>query len=126
MSELVQKLKMYLIILTGQGDTEIKIVDQETWDWITSADNGRNPNLPENTLSWDDLLVPQSQLKKILDNSEGYHPHLTKGSWENDRAMWACNADGYSEGYYDSVKDAMKAIKKNGHKFEDEYYGCIY
>jgi hypothetical protein len=125
MSELIEKLKVYLIILTDQGDTKIKVVDQETWDWINSDDLGRHPNL-EGASSWTDLLVPQSQLKKILDDNNGYHPHLTIGSWQNDRAMWSCNADGYVEGYYGSVEDAMEAIEKNGHELTDEYHGSIY
>lgn len=119
MSELIQKMKVYLIILTGQGDTEIKVVDQETWDWIKSSNPGKPKNTKKN--SWFDQLVPKSQLDKI-----GEVPYITIGSFENDRALWSRNADGYQEYYYDTVIEAMKDIKKNGHEFEDEYSGEIY
>lgn len=126
--------KVYLVVLSGGGDTYIKIVDEETWNWITSDDMGQAP-ADEDESSWEDQIVPPSQIAKMKANHEKYtkkwgvndqfYPlQITSGSWENDRALAAMPADGYDN--YDSFKEAMTAIKDNGDIFEDEYEGYFY
>jgi hypothetical protein len=86
--------------------------------------------------SWIDQLVPASQVAKMkvehaetfkkgwCSNEEFGGLDLTRGSWDNDRAIAACPADGYDT--YSSVKEALQAIKKQGDELEDEYNGCMY
>jgi len=119
--------KVFLVMLEGGGDRYIKIVDEETFNWICSDDEGR-PEGKEDALCWPDQCVPESQLQKmrtLFDSDEDFHlPDVTTGSLDNDRAIHAQPADGYDE--YDTIKEAMAAIKENGDKLEDEYEGYMY
>ena len=126
--EHTMKNKVYLVILSGGGDTYIKVVDQETFDWICSDDMGLPENYdPMNGGSWEDQLVPVSQVAKMKMEQEEYECYpltITRGSWDNDRAIAACPADEYDS--YDTVTEATKAIQKHGDVLEDEYQGCMY
>jgi len=119
-------MNVYLVTLEGGGDRYIKVVDQETYDWITSDDMGR-PEGEDNSSSWEDQLVPASQIAKMKkQRGEDYEPvSITSGSWDNDRAIAALSADGYDDDY-DSIKEALRDIKKKGDEMEDEYHGCMY
>ena len=90
--------KVYLVVLEGGGDLYVKVVDEETFDWICSGKG------------W------------CREKFEG--PGVTSGSLDNDRAIHAIPADGYDT-YY-TIKEAMQAIKKHGDELEDEYQGCMY
>ena len=129
------KNKMYIVLLEGGGDIYIKVVDKETFDWICSDDPGQPADYDDDT-SWVDQLVPASQFAKMKAEWDRdadkpwrtpgaeFELRLSRGSWDNDRAIWAKPADGYSE--YDTIKEAVKAIANNGDVFEDEYQGCYY
>ena len=128
-------MKMYLVILEGGGDIYIKVVDQETFDWICSDDMGQPADYDDDT-SWVDQIVPASQLSKMkadwdkdvdkpwrIKGAE-FEFRISRGSWDNDRAIAAFPADSYDT--YDTVRDATRAIQKHGDVFEDEYQGCMY
>lgn len=143
-----EKKNMYVVVLVdGGNDTSVKVIDQETYDWITST----NPGQPEgfnpkrDHYSWYDQIVPASQIEKLkkefpIDPSDSEnlteeerkehpydyeHPHLTTGSWENDRYIMCQPADGYDE-IYNTVREAAKAIRKKGDRFVDEIHGAMY
>lgn len=116
-------MKVYLITLTGQGDTDVRVVDQETWDWVTSNDPGQAHGEAGKS-GWVDTLVPASQIKKQKADKYGSKVHLTSGSWQNDRMMAAYPADGYEN--YDALRDALKAVKAKGDEIEDTVEGDIY
>lgn len=107
-------MNIYLIVLEGQGDVTITPVDQETWDWLFKV-----PPDFKNKSSMKDPDVPASQQAKGNN-----HVSITRGSWENDRALAALPADGYTT-YY-TVRSAMTALKNNNDTLVDEYQGCIY
>jgi hypothetical protein len=119
--------KVYLLILSGQGDTQVKIVEEETFKWVTSPDDGRSA---EETLahinSWEDKNVPASQIalmKKILGDE--YEPvRLGGGSWTNDRALAAQPIEGYPDCW--SIIDSLRAAKAKGDEVEDTYEGYLY
>lgn len=118
--------KVYLVTLEGGGDLYVKVVDQETFDWITSDD----PGIPEaesddddGVTLWEDQTVPPSQVAKLKAIGD-YPVEITSGSWENDRAIAAQPADGYDT--YDTVAEALKAIRRNKAELEDEYHGGMY
>ena len=126
--------KVYLIILDDDGDI-YKVVDQETFDWICSDDMGLPADYDDDT-SWVDQIVPASQLTKMKAEwnkdadkpwrikNEEFEFRITRGSWDNDRAIAARPADGYDT--YDTVKEALRSIAFNRDTFEDEYQGCMY
>ena len=127
----VPKTGVYLIHLEGGGDTFLKVVDKETFDWVTSDDLGQ----PEGTSKdegiitvhmWEDQLIPASQIAKIKEEEgDDYDPiQITSGSYDNDRALAARPADGYDT-YY-TVREVMQAIKANNGELIDEYSGYIY
>ena len=71
-------MNYYLIWLQGQGDTYVKVVDDETWQWITN----RNHSIP----------CPASVLEraKARRGEEFEAPFETSGSsYRNDRALYA-------------------------------------
>jgi hypothetical protein len=120
------KMKVYLVTLTGGGDTYRKIVDEETFNWICSDDPGQPEGTSEDAYSWIDQLVPASQLTKMKADDEDFAGvDLSSGSWENDRAIFAYPADGYLDDYF-STKEVMQAIKNHGDELEDEYEGYMY
>ncbi len=118
-------LGVYLIVLQGGGDTYAKVVDEETYNWVTSDDMGQ-PQDMEDENCWEDQLVPASQVTKLkaLGDGDAYPLMITSGSWENDRAIAARCMDGYEE--CDTVAEALDDIRRNGHKLVDQYNGCMY
>lgn len=116
-------MKCYLVTLQGQGNTECRIVDEESWNWLCS-DSGK-PS--EDATYWDDPNVPSAvvERRKVAGLEEPIE--ITSGSWENDRAL-QCPAiiiDG-NEMLFWSVADAIKAAKEHGMDIEKSYEGCIY
>jgi len=119
---------VYLIELRGQGDVEQKFVNQETWDWIISDDQGRGPDAEEH--SWLDQLVPQSVKdfwKKHYDIPYEDEPiMLTSGSWGNDRALMSPSTVDVDFTKVD-WHDLRNSLLKQGFKLSDEEYdGYIY
>ena len=121
-------MRMYLIKLTdGGGDTDYKIVDKETWDWIHSNDMGQPANHDsKKDYIWVDQLVPKSQLELMKKEygKDDFEPEISIGSWSNDRAIFARSVKPYST--YSSVKSVMNALQKNGDELVDEYEGSLY
>lgn len=120
-------MEVYLIKLTdGGGDTDYKIVDQETWDWINSNNMGQPSNIKKGDVLWVDQLVPKSQLELMKKEylEDDFEPEISIGSWTNDRAILARSVRPY--GTYSSVKDVMNALRKHGDELVDEYEGCLY
>lgn len=118
-------MKAYIIMLQGQGDVDVRVVDAETFAWVTSRDMGKPVGAEGN--AWVDQLVPPSQLQKRLrDDDAPGELQITSGSWYNDRMLAAYNADGYDRDGYGSLRDAMRAIQKRGDEFEDSVEGMIY
>ena len=122
-------MNVYLIVLEGGGDLEIKVVDEETFKWVTSDDMGKAdpPKKGDSRYHWEDQLVPKSQIKKMKTEYGAYYEPLTitSGSWDNDRAVAARCADGYSEYMY-TIKDTFQTIQQKGDVLVDEYRGYIY
>jgi len=107
-------MKVYLIVLSGQGDTIVKVVDKASYDWITG------PVVGEFVLhEMEDTLCPEVQRNLI-----GEVPSITSGSPENDRALECRSTNGY--GRYISITKATKAILKKGDKLAGDYEGFIY
>jgi hypothetical protein len=128
-------VKLYLITLAGGGDIDLKLVDQETWDWIQNSDTG-NADSPDETC-WTDRACPETVKRRIYEKertTEPYeewaeeNPMLTIGSWQNDRMLLApaaTAADG-KELVFWSVSAAMGFCQKEGIEVAGEEEGCIY
>jgi len=86
-----KKPKYYLIFLQGQGDTQVKVVDQETWDWIFSGYNPPDPHPGKN--SYEDKTCPPAILERYKkangEDAEEPFPCVSVGSTDNDRALYA-------------------------------------
>lgn len=119
-------MKVYMIVLVGQGDTDVRIVDEATFDWVSSKDMGKPKGHPENKNSWADQLVPEAQ--KALRATDGQEEDvcLTSGSWWNDRMLAALSLERYANENMWSIRDANKAVKKHGDEVEDTIEGMIY
>jgi hypothetical protein len=107
--------KLYALVLTGQGDTEIKLVDKDMWDWIDSA----QPKAPVP----DNILV---QLRKHHED-EKFVPHISRSTAVNDAALMAApvEIDG-AEAMFFSIRDFNKFVRKYDIEIVEEFEGCIY
>ena len=101
---------VYLIVCQGQGDIDVGLVNEETWNWILSDYNSNSGSYSE--------IVPQT----IVDTYPKGQTKvtITRGSYENDRAL-QCPKLGF-----DSVKSAMNYVKQNNCNLVDEFHGYIY
>jgi hypothetical protein len=118
-------MKYYMLVLSGNGDTEIKFVNKETWDWV--ADTTGEVKLPE---SQSDAIsksitefytsryldIPQDKITNYISNVENMHN-------DNDKALDAKPDIGET---FCTLKEAMVFIKENNLEIVDEYAGCVY
>ena len=140
-------IKAYIVRLTdGGNDTTIKLVDQETYDWIMLNDPGKpenntttikkfgifNSEVENNT--WDDRLCPDNIRARIckMNGPSFMKVMLTSGSWDNDRAILApILEDDYKFECGGSTSELLKLIalaEKSGYEVdtENEYIGYMY
>lgn len=104
---------VYLVICEGQGDTEIKLINEEAWNWMLSPFDDAKGEYSYNE------DVPESILK-TFNCSEPKSISVSCRSYENDRAL---QMPGMS---FSSVADVHKYLNSNNCEIVDEYYGCIY
>ena len=109
---------VYLITCTGQGDTEIYLVDRNTFDWINMNHN----NVPKQVIEsrkkanteWDIKQTDEQIIEEL---------NLVKGSSSsNDRALRL----GDSFPLFWSVKEVVTYVKNNNLNIVGEYEGHIY
>jgi len=120
--------EVYLIVVTGQGDTEVKVVDEETFEWLDSP-------YPSETgeASVRDIIPPRIEeiMRAFWRNDIGEEMDdtdlsVSSGSWDNDRALMVVSTvEGY-EAQYSSLKDALDDIKTQGDTVVDTWEGLIY
>jgi hypothetical protein len=110
--------KMGLLVLRGQGDQYVKLVDEATIEWIARDDT---PGREGRETYWVDSAVPPAVKGDLGDDEE---VGVTSGSYQNDRAMHASNVASFPD--FDSVKEAKAHAKANDIEIVDEYHGCIY
>lgn len=99
--------KTCMIVLEGQGDIDVRLVDKATFDWITS---------PKPATA--DLACWSSWKETIPGTSE--RVNCTSGSFNNDRAL-QCGGQGFG-----NTASAIASLKKRGLSVTDIYSGCIY
>lgn len=126
--------KVYLLVLEGQGDINIKIVDTMTYNWITNNDLGRAPDTDK--YSWDDKTCPVEIKRKIWEEQSGHYNkcsfeefkiNISSGSYNNDRALMApVITINDEEGFFWEITKAMKFINKHNLEVLGEYQGYIY
>lgn len=111
--------KCYLILLAGQGDTDIKIVNKDTWDWIM-GDGEVPPHQVEAYIK--SCRKHGSQVVLTEEAARQYLEFANSGSCDNDKAL-VCEPD-FSG--FTSMKSAMQYIYKHDLEVVDEFEGCIY
>lgn len=112
----VQPRKLYLLTLTGMGDTDIRFVDKPTWDWIQNIQV--NQSAPPAVV----------ELAKKQFDDEEWEPNITEGTPENDAALQAPAVElkkGQYAQFFD-MRSAMKFIRDNNIDIVDEFEGGIY
>ena len=105
--------EIFIIVLTGQGDTDIKVVNQETWEWII-----KDTEFPlgENSI----YEIPPGMEETAF---------ITIGSSYNDKALAVqTNVPGYEDNddeYFD-LADIFRMVSEQGDKVVDQFHGYIY
>ena len=131
------------------NDTLLKLVDQQTWDWINLHKSGKPEEkigfFKKPIVQWDDLLCPKEIRDRIeknyfksglgsLEKESAFKGVLiTIGSWENDRAILAPYLEDCDDFICDGANtkatlDMIEAAKKRGYDVElvNEYTGVMY
>lgn len=110
--------QMFLVVLSGGGDTEVKIVSKPVWDWILTEDDFQGED------SIQDTPPPEVIQEMIEENGEDSDctVFVTSGSPDNDRAL---NAPAPNRSFF-SMKEALQYIKRNNIEIVEEYEGYIY
>lgn len=109
--------KQYLLVLSGGGDTVVKLVSKVVWDWVQADYGSEEASYAE--------PVPPAVLDLAQTHGiEGYFKggllRVTRGSAVNDRAM---PAPGQT---FDDVADAVKYAKKHKVSIEETFNGYLY
>jgi hypothetical protein len=120
-------VNVYLLVCTGQGDTDVKLVDQEIWDWINLRET---PGRQANASGWIDTATPAKVVEalQLNDNDQNAQPEVTIGSYQNDRVHLVHEpAALFSEyGGSEAIQSAHDFARANGHIIVGTYEGCIY
>lgn len=107
-------IKKYLIVLTGQGDTFVRLVPPAAKDWIESpypgAGEGGNEAIPD--------AVKEGH-EDEYDEEDG-DVFVSSGSGDNDRAMAIQGIE------FDSITEAHKYTKKHKIDIVGDFNGYIY
>lgn len=103
---------LYLVEVSGQGDHWLTLVTKEVLDWICDP---KTPGRQGDESSWYDTATPP-------DIRKGEQAHVSSGSYQNDRALFAI-PDG---GYFTSTVDLVKWAQENDVSVEDGFDGYIY
>lgn len=103
---------VYMSICSGGGDTYIKLLDKETWDWC------RDPKQPVPD-------IVQSRYRD--DNGEELEPITGSSTAVNDAFLsvspiWI----GDDEGRFDNARDAFDWAKKHNLRIVETFEGSIY
>lgn len=110
---MAKKLKCYSVMLEGQGDVTIALVNKGTWDWIT-----KGGKVPQNQI---DRATKAAQKDGM--ESQSYIDDMTSADGDNDRALSLC--PDYGELFTD-LKEYTKFAIANNVEVLDEYEGYIY
>lgn len=106
------KNPVYLITLSGGGDTYITLVKKHVWDWIISDYPSDKSQCTEN--------IPDEVKAEQKTSYATSTVCLSRNSYENDRAL---NAPGKS---FQSVKELGEYLKDNKLTIEEEFEGYSY
>lgn len=112
--------KRYLVVLSGIKDLDVKIVNQDVWNWIFSPYAGDIDLVPEAVLAEARLYGNDYMFFEDEDPESGDPYFNVSNTYENDRAMAAPGPSFWS------MKDALKYIRDNDIEIESEYEGCLY
>lgn len=111
--------KMYLIQLQDRKDTYLSLVESDVFAWIHGP---YSPPAGQSGASAYEDEVPQSIRVAYLENNGKETCRVTRGSYDNDRAM---TAESFGE-TFDSVVALTRYIKRHNIRIADEYHGLMY
>lgn len=118
------------IVLRGQGDTQIAIVDPQVLDWVDSPPPAalHGPDCSAQEIPPTYVTVQTDSLPWDEDNPPPINPRtvfLTRGSWANDRALAVRSLPGYKD-TYDRLSEALRDVTARGDTLEKTWEGDIY
>jgi hypothetical protein len=122
-------IMVHFVILVGQGDTMIHLINQQTLDWL----NSDLPAFSEGIYSVEDVGVPQAIQDHREENGETGPFKVSSGSGYNDR-MLACPLNMFEHRFHvdhfsSSVTNILamtETIKLAGFEVGETVEGYIY
>jgi hypothetical protein len=121
-------MELYMLTMSGQGDTHVVFVDKDIWDWIGRVHDKRIAKGP--------VILPTSVEEKFkkkaeLEGQEYEPPYLSTGSPTNDAALAAPGhfygtESNPSEAAFCNVKEAMAFVREHNVEIVDTWEGYIY
>lgn len=109
----MKKIGLYMLVMSGQGDIYITLVDKETWDWVFHPHS----------------KIPENVLKACRESHEDkeYTPYISKGSAVNDAALAVAGYKlGSKRAEFSDLSPAIRYIQKHNIKIVESWNGFIY
>jgi hypothetical protein len=128
---------MYAICLTGQGDTEIKLVNQIQWDYLNSpynlgSESSKNEIPPKHVRErmWQDIYESRADSKFSPQSADEITIHITNTAI-NDRALGIQADKSFPDNtgitlQFDSIEAVWAFCIQNNITVKDNYEGQIY
>ena len=113
-------MKQYLVVLSGGGDTFIKLVNEAVWEWINGDYSPDGDYASSYTEKVPEAVLEEARKYDMLEHFEDNELDITSGSYDNDRAMAAPGVE------FESLKAAMQYAKQHSLDIEDTYEGYFY
>ena len=120
----MDRQKVYLVALIGQGDEEYRLVSEEVFNWINSP----VPEFPDGECSMSDPATPEEvKAYRRLNSEDDECTYITTGSCQNDRALNAAplTINGTEASFYTS-SELWTFVNKNNLDIVNSYTGMIY
>ncbi len=117
--------KVYLVTLSGQGDTYKKLVNHETYYYIIYGGDAPEAQV-EKSFYLENEDSNEEVARDVIRNN--FREMVTGSSPDNDRALAICpDTFGGEEFDSESTKELMKFLKRHNLELaDDEYDGYIY
>ena len=112
-------MEVYLISLSGIGESQYKLINKDAWDFIHSP-------APEKSMEIELPINLRDDYKKQYETDD-VHILVSVGTPENDKALCvpAIYIDDESAQFF-SVEELTEVIKNKNITILDTYEGCIY
>ncbi|WP_434716213.1 hypothetical protein [Paraburkholderia sp. A3RO-2L] len=107
----------HLLVLSGGGDTDVRLVTQAVWEWIFTGFKSEKSAYYEEVPA---EVLAEAERHQMLDSFKDGKLYVTCGSYENDRALAAPGIQ------FRDVANVIAYAKTNEVNLGETFDGYIY